>query len=337
MTIHPMLLESIAGLYGISSTHLHPLSGGHFSYVYEYAGGRRPFILRITPPNSEVDLSAMQGILEWLAFLTAHDGPVPRLILSNNNNALEVVDFQDEKYLASAFEKAPGALAETIALPDWNDTLLQSLGRSLGYCHRLAQIYTPPSPELARPAWDETVNCFNPIDVLDDLDPIMIERRSQVLAFIRELPHDCSNYGLSHLDLHLGNLFVDAAQQRVSFFDFDDCGYGWHVMDLAMLLFDALVVYDGPDRDRFGERFLENVLRGYTTEMPVSQFWIGQLSHFMKLLEIGVYAMVFQDYDPETADSWVGKFMPGRRELIEQGIAYTDLDCFVLYKKVYSE
>ncbi|MBN1318730.1 MAG: phosphotransferase, partial [Anaerolineales bacterium] len=276
MTIHPSLLESIATLYGISHSQLYPVVGGHFSYVYEYTENQRAYILRITPPGSEIDLLAMQGILDWMAFLTAQGGPVPRLIMSNNHNTLEVMDFQGGKYIVSAFEKAPGALAETVALADWSDDLLQSLGRSLGFCNRLAQINTPPRPELKRPEWDETVNCFNPIDVLDKLDLFLIEKRDQVLAVIQALPRNPDCYGLAHLDLHLGNLFVDADRQRVSFFDFDDCGYGWFIMDIAMLLFDALVVYDGPDRERFGGRFLENVLQGYATQMPVTQFWVEQ-------------------------------------------------------------
>lgn len=41
--------------------------------------------------------------------------------------------------------------------------------------------------------------------------------------------HD--RYGLIHADLHTENLIVD--KDRISLIDFDDCGYGWYLYDLA--------------------------------------------------------------------------------------------------------
>lgn len=93
-----------------------------------------------------------------------------------------------------------------------------------------------------------------------------------------------------------------------------------------MLLFDVLVVYAGLDRARFGAHFLEHLLKGYHSQKPISQFWISQLPHFLKLLEIGVYVMLCRSYDSATADEWVSKFMPGRQQRIEQGVPYVDLD-----------
>jgi Ser/Thr protein kinase RdoA (MazF antagonist) len=127
---------------------------------------------------------------------------------------------------------------------------------------------------------------------------------------------------------------VDAEAGRVTFFDFDDCGYGWYMMDIAMLLFDVLVVYDGLDRLRFGEHFLTNLLKGYHAHKPVSLYWIQQLPHFMKLVEIGVYLMLYRSYDPATAGEWVGKFMPSRRERIEQDVPYLELDWGAVHEQV---
>ena len=38
-------------------------------------------------------------------------------------------------------------------------------------------------------------------------------------------------YGLIHADLHTENLIID--EERISLIDFDDCGYGWYLYDLA--------------------------------------------------------------------------------------------------------
>lgn len=333
---HRPPIDIIAGLYNISPAQLQPVAGGHFSHVYEYTDNDRACILRITPPNPDIDLLAMHATLEWLAFLAAHDGPVPRLIRSRNGNVTEVVTADDQTYLAGAFEKAPGVLAEGMSPTDWSDELFYALGRTVGHCHRLARSYVPASAELRRPEWDYGGNCFNPIEELAEADQLLLERRAEVLTCLQELPKDHDSYGLVHLDLHFANFFVDSAQQRIFLFDFDDCAYGWYMMDIAMLLFDVLVVYDGLDGLQFAERFLEQVLRGYHTQAALSQFWVAQLPHFLKLLEIGVYLMLYRDYDPATAGEWVGKFMPQRRYRIEHRIPYVELDFADLYNKAMS-
>lgn len=43
-----------------------------------------------------------------------------------------------------------------------------------------------------------------------------------------------NNYGLIHADLRLANLLLEGDQIKV--IDFDDCGFGWHLHDLASAL-----------------------------------------------------------------------------------------------------
>ena len=129
-----------------------------------------------------------------------------------------------------------------------------------------------------------------------------------------------------HLDLYFVNFYLEQKKRRISFLDFDYCAYGWYLMDVAMLLFDILVLYREPDTERFAGRFLENFLLGYNAQKALDLFWIEQLPHFLKLLEIGVYLMPYRSYKPETADQWVSSFMPGRRARIEEERAYVDLD-----------
>ena len=86
------------------------------------------------------------------------------------------------------------------------------------------------------------------------------------------------------------------------------------------------LLYDGLDREQFGAHFLERLLEGYLTEKRLSPSRMRQFPAFLKLLEIGVYAMICRDFDPVGAGKWAGKFMPGRRERIEQEIPYVELD-----------
>lgn len=326
MSLDPRVLKAAAQRYGLQPAQLSSVEGGHFTHVFEYRLGGQDFILRLTPPNPDVDLVSMGSMLEWLAFLGEQGGPVARPVRSQAGKLIETVGSLDGVYIAGAFEKAPGVLAENMTLADWDDALFQLLGKTLGGCHRIARDYQPARLEFRRPEWDQGGNCFNPRWAFTDADPTLLEKRAGVLSKMRDMPKDVDHYGLAHLDLHFGNFFVDKEQQRMVLFDFDDCAYGWYVMDIAMLLFDVLVVYEGSRPVKFGERFLVNLLRGYKTQMAVSTWWVDHLPDFLKLLEIGVYLMLYQDYDEESADDWVRKFMKGRRERIDRDAPYVELD-----------
>lgn len=63
--------------------------------------------------------------------------------------------------------------------------------------------------------------------ILEQADRV-IHRRLMEYGMTRE------NYGLIHGDLRGSNILIDGA--RMSVIDFDDCGYGWYMQDLAASL-----------------------------------------------------------------------------------------------------
>jgi Ser/Thr protein kinase RdoA (MazF antagonist) len=146
------------------------------------------------------------------------------------------------------------------------------------------------------------------------------------MRLTRALPSLPEDYGLIHSDLHLANIMVDLPTNAVTFLDFDDCCQGWYAMDIAMTLFDILVVYPMADKASFANQFLANYLIGYRQEADLSRFSIESLPHFLKLLEVGIYSQVYRSYASGQADTWVKKFMAGRAECIEQGIPYVGLN-----------
>ncbi len=320
------LLSSAARCYGLDAADLSPLSGGHVSQVYEFARDAGSYVLRITPPDSGISPQAMRAILHWMRALADHDVPVAAPTPSVNGHLVETIAADGQTYLITASEKAPGVLAERMPLNVWNDLLFRRMGQLAGQMHAVAQEYAPPEPALRRPAWDEAGNCFN--EPLPDALAAsrLAEQRAGVLARVQALPKDAECYGMIHADFHAANFFVDATEHRITVFDFDDCVYGWYAMDIAMPLFDMLVVYPQADKAAFAERVLTHFLSGYQEARPITPFWIARLPLFLKLLEISIYAQVYTFYDPEDHLSWVGKFMRGRRQRIEDGVPYVDLD-----------
>jgi Ser/Thr protein kinase RdoA (MazF antagonist) len=97
-------------------------------------------------------------------------------------------------------------------------------------------------------------------------------------------------------------------------------------MDVAMLVFDSVVLYAGEDKDTFARRFLQSFLKGYRPENRLDAFWLRQMPDFLKLLEIGAYAEAYKFYEAGDAGEWGRKFMPGRKARIENGVPYLNVD-----------
>jgi amicoumacin kinase len=318
-------LKSAGSLYGISEAELIPLRGGHFAHVYGFKRNERNFVLRLTPPNDEINVASQRSNLAWMSYLAAHGASVPEPLTSQNRNLVEVIPTSAGEWLVVAFTQAEGILSEEIPLDQWDDIRFQMLGRSIGKIHAIAHDYVP-SNEVRYPQWETGGNLFNR-QIENEF--WLKEKQSRVLKQIHILPRSTDAYGLVHCDLHFGNFFLEARKQIVTLIDFDDCAYGWFVMDIAVLLFDILVLFPGPEKDEYGLNFLRNFLTGYLTENNLSMFWLEQLPLFLKLLEIDIYDMVAKSY-PNDADEWVMKFMPGRKERLENDTPYTTLNYFSL-------
>lgn len=319
------LLQQAAQRFQVTVAQLSPLSGGHYAQVYEWVQGGRRAVLKISPVEGADDLQSMRATLEWLAYLKAQGAPVVCPVRSQQGNLIEPIEHEGQTYLVSAFEKIAGVRAETLPPGYWDAAAIQKLGRVMGRCHALAQTYVPASPALRRAEWDATGNCFNPARDLATADAFVIEKRAQILNVIQALPKDRASYGLAHLDLHFANFMVDAQSRDMALIDFDDCGYGWYAMDVAMLVFDVRVVYADQQPKKWGTHFLAELLKGYRAENEFSEFWVGQLPAFLKLVEIGVYAMLARQYDPATCqDAWVKKFMLDRERRIRDDVPYME-------------
>ncbi len=333
MTAADPVLTEAAARYGLAPEELFPLPGGHVARVLGFTRSGCDYVLRISPPDPEINLVSTRAVLAFLQYLAKGTpekpggAAVPRPVSSSAGRLVESIPDPEQPgglpYLATAFVRAEGALAEELPVEQWDGALIEGIGRAVGRFHALSREYVPADPALDRPGWEEVGSCFNPLSQLAQAaDPAsphhwVLAKRETILAAVRRLPRTPDCYAIVHSDLHFGNFYFDFARRSVSMFDFDDCAYGWLVMDIAMNLLDALVLYRQPDRAAFAERFLRHYLRGYREENTLSDGWIARMPLFLKLLEIGLYLQVAELYDPADQESWVGRFMAGRKANIE--------------------
>lgn len=331
------ILTQAAKRYGFSPAQAIALSGGHFSHTYEFPRGGDRFVLRITPPNDEIDMHATKAVLSWLSYLAEHGASVPSLLESGEGNLIEAVEFENKTYIFVAFKKVEGILAESLFPGRWNDDLTAALGYAVGRMHAISHGYYPEDERLMRPAWDKIVNCFNPAEVLDAEHFLIAQKQQEITAIIQSLAKNEGGFGLIHTDLHFANFLVDEKAQEVVIIDFDDCSYGWYVMDIAMLLLDLTVLYRGRDLEAYSEVFLKRFLRSYLEEHSLDLYWIEMLPNFLKMLEIGLYTMLYQGHDPSDSESWVGMFMSDRKRRIESDMPLIEIDFESLVEQIASK
>ncbi len=318
------IINEAAAHYGAAQSPLTPLAGGHATAVFEFTRTEAPYVLRIIPPSDETRPEDVQAIQTWVSFLAARGAPVPAPLIADNGQPTVIIDRPEGPYSAVGSEKAQGILAETLPQSSWNSTYFYNLGKTAARLHNLAMNYTPPE-NLRRPDFLSLGDLFSPDQ---PASPVVTSRKRTVLATLQKLPRSTEHFGMIHGDFHFGNFFVDPDDNyAVTVFDFDDCGYGWYVMDTATLLFDIAVLYDGDDVDGFAKQFLKYYLRGYQSERALEPVWLAQLPHFLKLLEISYYALLAPIYEPGNQDDfWVAKFMPGRQTRVENDVPYLELD-----------
>ncbi len=321
----PQLLSSACSLYCTSPDLLVPLFGGHSNAVYQFPQGEKSAILRIGVEDCPREQTL--GMLEWVRFLSDEGAPVTAPLPSINNRLLENLKHYGTRYTITVFEKAEGTLAENIPPLEWTDELFRSIGMAAGKLHATSKRYRPSRPNLTRPQWFDSYEIHEATDLLAASPDPAREILASLIRELKQLPTSPMDFGLIHDDLHYANFIIHPGGS-VTIIDFDDCGYGWFAMDVAMALFDVLVLYNATnemEKQHFAQRFISNYLAGYRQENDLSRFWQSQLPRFLKLKELCIYATLIGHSDVALPDSWVGQFMRDRSNRIANDLPYVDI------------
>jgi Ser/Thr protein kinase RdoA (MazF antagonist) len=123
------------------------------------------------------------------------------------------------------------------------------------------------------------------------------EVHSKIRAVQRLLGQGPETFGLIHGDLHQENYLFHQGQVRA--IDFDDCGYGHYVYDIAVTLLNV--------RGRDSTPLLrESFLAGYRSIRPLSTEHEEYVDTFFDLrdLQIMIWAIEMRNH-PAFRDRWV--------------------------------
>ncbi|TDD43125.1 aminoglycoside phosphotransferase [Kribbella antibiotica] len=235
-------VRALAG-YAIDEPRLTFIAHGeNTTFRVDSPSGR--FLLRVHRPNRHgpaVDSRLAVGSeLDWLAALQAEtDLNVPTPIRARDGEWTTTAD----DLVCSVLGWQGGRMQATHPRP----IHFRRVGSVLARLHNHAAAWTPPT-KLVRMRWDWETFFGNTMeyggvsaaDCWDLLPPPVraqydeIARRMRVI--FADLGETTDSFGLIHADLHLENALFNG--NAVHLIDFDDCGLGYWLYDIAVPLWD---------------------------------------------------------------------------------------------------
>ena len=125
---------------------------------------------------------------------------------------------------------------------------------------------------------------YGNVDAADawKLLPVNLHRRftevaDKVRGVMQQLDQGPEVFGLIHADAHLDNVLFAGRQAQL--IDFDDCGFGYRIYDVAVALWELR------HRDDYAS-FNEAFIRGYTEHRPLPVDQIEHLDIFIAAREV---------------------------------------------------
>jgi Ser/Thr protein kinase RdoA (MazF antagonist) len=311
MRIDPHILSEAAKTFGIGLSSLRPL-GGVEGMALEYTHEDRSYVLKVTPKNKDHSNHSNHMIAKFnfITFLADNGVRVARPILSPDGNWVEIVESNDKVYLISAATKAAGKHIELYNPNHSTPGFFEAWGQVTGQMHRLTKSYPswqkyPQDGGIPSPIfdWKDEVDSFRNWCQYDDIRG----KWTQISEEISVIPKDRDGYGLIHNDLHPHNFLVNN-RGEITVIDFDVCAYHYLIKDIAIALFFVNWLGNpgkGRSKDDYLTSFLQNFMKGYSTENSLSDFWYLHLPLFVKHHQILLF-IVFTD-EWKTPNSWQSK------------------------------
>lgn len=270
-----------------------------------YAKGR--FLLRIHRPGYQTSES-IRSELMWLSALSSEAGlAVPRPVKTVHGTRLTTVAVPGVpqprhctllRWMDGRFVHQPPSPAQ-----------VKAVGKFMGHLHQHAAQWHPPE-EFNRRHWDweglfgsragfglpaREVWALVPQPHRDVFGELVL-RVKDVMA---EMGKGADAYGLVHADLNFYNILFAAGEPRV--IDFDDCGFGYWLHDIAVTLSD----WQGASWPLLRDAFLD----GYTGVRPLAEETLEHLDLFMAAQDVAealwVTDMAQRNPDAdEVVDEW---------------------------------
>jgi Ser/Thr protein kinase RdoA (MazF antagonist) len=242
--------------FGVEAARVVPLQHfGNTTYRVEAPGGSR-YVLRVQRPNLH-SIAEVRSEVAWLAALRRDTGlSVPEPVPAQDGDLLTVADGEGvpEARVCVLFRWMEGQFVDAGLQPRH----LERVGAFTARLHDHAARWTPPPGFVRRRVENLFDAVLDPVDPLSERVVAACRERvgtlfapedgalvaaalDRVRAMLADLDEAGGTFGLIHADLHQWNYLFDHG--TLCAIDFDDCGYGYFLYDLAVTLSPSSVHY----------------------------------------------------------------------------------------------
>jgi len=224
--------------------------GENTTFRHDSAAGR--YLVRVHRPQRHgqgVDTAAAIGSeIAWMRSIRADtELEVPAALPTLDGSVTVQANAAGETRVCSVLRWMNGRIHEDSP----RLVHLRRLGAAMAVLHNQADAWNPPG-DFVRIRWDHetffgNVMVYGGIPAADcwTLLPAPVRTRFDVVAErMAGIMASADDVGLIHADLHLGNAVFEGS--RVKLIDFDDCGTGPRLYDLAVALWELRLRPDYP-------------------------------------------------------------------------------------------
>ena len=249
----------------------YPIAQGRLTFVahgenttFRHDGAQGSHLVRVHRPERHgrgVDsVAAIRSELAWLQALRRDtELAVPEPVAARDGASTVTVDAAGTTRVCSVLRWMDGRIHEASPRP----VHLRRLGDAMARLHEQADAWGPPTG-FVRIQWDHET-FFGNVMVYGDTPAVgagtccprsFVPGSGRSMRRMVDIIANAGDTGLIHADLHLGNALFDRG--AVKLIDFDDCGTGPRLYDLAVALWE---LRDRPDYPAFRDALLVGIQR----------------------------------------------------------------------------
>ncbi|MBU8878301.1 phosphotransferase [Bacillus sp. FJAT-29790] len=275
-------------------------------YLVRDSVSSEKYILRVnrpgyhTKPEIESELYWLNAIDE----LSVINVSLP--FLGDNSEFIQAIKLGNDKYYCTLF-----TFLEGHAPDEDNESKLisqfENLGNITAQLHVMSENHSRRFDMITRLSWNvETILGEKPKwgrwqDGLA-ITPERAERFQKVAETIKNrldrFGKEANQFGLIHADLRLANLIVEHDQIKV--IDFDDCGFGWYLFDLAASL--SFI-----EHKKYVPDLIQSWLKGYRKIRYLSKEEENEIPTFIMLRRLQLISWI-GNRENETTQKMGGEF-----------------------------
>lgn len=249
------------------------------NYVFVFSKGCKPVVLRVSVNTTRTRQDVLSEAV-WVDDLRNTIPNIAHMVPSEHHSIVEEFTIGEDHFCVTQFRKANGDVAVG---EDRDERYFYEAGKLLGKIHKASREEQLAGFQFHRCKWYEKVSC-DCTAAEASLPKETIDFMKEWIETMKQIPTSAENFGMVHGDYQPNNMFLD--WDKLWVFDFDDCNYGYYMMDIAdfMHLASSDARYQ-PEKNRVEvfDEILKIFREGYETENRLEEAEWAKMDDFLRL------------------------------------------------------